>query len=388
MLRISFTPTLTSPVARPRSAPASRHTRRLEDAATARGRTGLAVLAAVGIALGCGGIWTAGYMIAFGSAIGLAGAAAFGAFEVIAWSAACAGGAAAGWLLPVGRRPSLPQAVAVAGFALGFGTLRIAAERLLFEALGLAPKPLGQALAFALPTQFLVVSALAGLGVGLKTLLRRRERAAAAARVEAELARARTRAMHSRLHPDLLLASLDAISRRIPHDAAAADRLLLRVSDLLRLSLARARADHVTLAAELRYVEAFLEVEAGRAGSAARFHPQVPAGLLEARVPPGSVFAFVEAAHRAGAGCPPSVTLRAEARGGRLLLLRLAGDAPAPDAEHATHAGWEAMRALAASLEERSGAGASLRLAPRAGGGTEAVLELPLLRREAPCEAP
>ena len=339
-----------------------------------------AAAAGVALALVCGALWFVGYRMLLGGMLGVPGLVATTVADLVSWTAACAGGVAVGWLLPVSRRPTLLHAAAVAGFGLVVGLLRTGVRFYLEPAVGIPPTPAGKLLALSIPLGLLTGSTFAGLGVGLRAVVRRREQDAAAARLEAELAQARMRVLHARLHPRFLAAALDAISRRIDGDAAGADRLLIRLGELLRLSLQRTRAEQVPLSAELEYVAAFLDVEAGRAGTApVRFLAGVPPELLAAEVPPGSVSTFVEAALGAPErhDRPGTVALRAEAAGGRLRL-RISDDAPACAAERARRAGCEAARALVRSLEERFGAAHALRFSETPDGCWAGVLELPL----------
>ncbi|HEU0012529.1 MAG TPA: histidine kinase [Longimicrobium sp.] len=330
---------------------------------------------ALAVSAFCAAAWIGGYYLLLRQQLSLGDVLVVSAFDAGSTAAAFAGGLVVGWMLPAGRAPTRRNAAVVAAFALALSLVRVVADYLVEEAVeGLTWVPFDRVLAETLPGNLLATTTFVGLGVGLRAVVEQRHRAAAAAWMQAELARARRRVLHSRLQPEFLLASFDAISRRIPRDAGAADRLLLRVSELLRLSLERARADQVTLAAELEYVAAFLDVHAGRGGQAADLRERVPGELLAARVPAGSVSAFVEAAlGAAAAGVPPVLAVEARAEGARLRL-RVSDGVRVPAAARDQ----EGVRALARSLEELYGDDQRFGYTDVPGGGAEGVLELPL----------
>jgi hypothetical protein len=327
-------------------------------------------IAAAGVAAHAAGLEMLAGSVLSGPAI-----AAAALYEVGTWLAVCVAGAAVGWLLPVRTAPTLRHAAVVAAFALAASVARALLQLALTRTIGATPIPLDVILARLLPAYFLTACTCAGLGVGLRSLMRERELAAAAARMEAELARARMRTVFGAIHPQRVLATLDAIARGMEIDARAADRLLVSLGELLRLSLQRARADDVTLADELRYVSALLEVEARRAGQPiARFRQDVAEPLLEARMPPGSLSTLAEAALEAAAaaGVVLSLELAAETVDGRLRL-SLADDAPLSVAARA-----RTPHASAHADDSRFAASHALRCEDRRGGGAVAHLELPL----------
>lgn len=106
-------------------------------------------------------------------------------------------------------------------------------------------------------------------------------------------AEARLAALESRLHPHFLFNALNTLSSLIPSAPARAERLLERISGLLRFSLDTGQQGLVLLEQEMRIVRSYLEVERERFGERLRFSIDAPehAGL---RVPPLSVQTLVE----------------------------------------------------------------------------------------------
>ena len=82
----------------------------------------------------------------------------------------------------------------------------------------------------------------------------------AIARSQARLSSARVASLRLRLQPRVLLSSLDALARVIALDAEASEATIARIGDLLRMLLARADREFVTLGEELELLDAYLDV--------------------------------------------------------------------------------------------------------------------------------
>ena len=93
-----------------------------------------------------------------------------------------------------------------------------------------------------------------------------RERALRASQLETRLVEAQLKALQQQLHPHFLFNTLQAISSLMHSDVDAADRTLIRLSDLLRLTLERVGEREVTLEAELDFLKKYLEIERTRFG--------------------------------------------------------------------------------------------------------------------------
>ena len=66
------------------------------------------------------------------------------------------------------------------------------------------------------------------------------------------------------MHPHFLFNTLYTISVLMREDIEAANRVLLRLSELLRVSLDYSRVDRIPLQQELDFLEAYLSIEQTR----------------------------------------------------------------------------------------------------------------------------
>ena len=89
-------------------------------------------------------------------------------------------------------------------------------------------------------------------------------RAVREAQLQTQLADARLKTLQAELHPHFLFNTLHAISTLVQTDPDAADRMISRLSDLLRLTFDRSGAPHVTLHEELEFLQKYLEIEQTR----------------------------------------------------------------------------------------------------------------------------
>ncbi|HEX8274818.1 MAG TPA: histidine kinase [Longimicrobiaceae bacterium] len=152
---------------------------------------------------------------------------------------------------------------------------------------------------------------------------RYRDRELHASRLEAQLARAQLEALRSQIQPHFLFNTLNTISELVHESPAEADRMIVRLGDLLRLSVDNAGAQEVTLRRELDFLRAYLEIEQARFRDRLSVTLAVDPDTLDARVPNLLLQPLVEnalrhgIAERAGPGC---IEVSAEREGGRLRL--------------------------------------------------------------------
>lgn len=122
-----------------------------------------------------------------------------------------------------------------------------------------------------------------------------RYRAGERARADARLA-----ALRAQLQPHFLFNTLNALAELVHRDPPLAERLVLRLSDLLRRTLATGEAHEVTLAEELAFCRAYLDIQSALMGPRLQCRIDVPASLDAARVPTMLLQPLVENAIRHG----------------------------------------------------------------------------------------
>jgi two-component system LytT family sensor kinase len=85
-----------------------------------------------------------------------------------------------------------------------------------------------------------------------------------ASALQTQLVQAQLQALKMQLHPHFLFNALHSISALVHEDAEGADRMIARLSDLLRLSLETGGAQQVPLHQELHFLNLYLEIEKTR----------------------------------------------------------------------------------------------------------------------------
>ncbi len=110
-------------------------------------------------------------------------------------------------------------------------------------------------------------------------------RAVNAAHLEARLMEARLKTLEAELHPHFLFNTLHAISSLVHSDPEAADRMISRLSDLLRLTFDRTGAKEVTLKEELEFLQKYLQIEQIRFQDRLSTSFDIDPDTLDAEVP-------------------------------------------------------------------------------------------------------
>ncbi|HEU4872142.1 MAG TPA: histidine kinase [Pyrinomonadaceae bacterium] len=77
---------------------------------------------------------------------------------------------------------------------------------------------------------------------------------------EFRLTQAELQALRTQLHPHFLFNTLNAIAELVYSDPKVADRSILRLSELLRFSLASEKSQEVTLKEEIEFLEKYVEI--------------------------------------------------------------------------------------------------------------------------------
>lgn len=152
--------------------------------------------------------------------------------------------------------------------------------------------------------------------------LRRREMEAT--RLAGYLAEARLQTLKTQLNPHFLFNALNAVSTLMRRDVDAADHVLARLSELLRMTLMDRDAQEVPLRRELELLEPYLEIERTRFPDRLTVRTRIDPGALGARVPHLILQPLVENAIRHGIApraAPGRVEVSAERVDSRLRLV-------------------------------------------------------------------
>ena len=199
--------------------------------------------------------------------------------------------------------------------------------------------------------------------------LQRSEQEALATRTELAL-------LQAQIEPHFLFNTLSNIVGLVDIDAAAARRVLLDLTSLLRVALARTRRTDVTLAEELELLRAYLGIMAVRMGSRLDWRIDAEPSTLSARLPPLLVQPLVENAIRHGIEPKPEgghVEIRCRADGDALVIdVDNSGCAFAADRQEGV-----GLANVRARLRACYGSRAALELEPHDGGGLTARIRLP-----------
>lgn len=149
------------------------------------------------------------------------------------------------------------------------------------------------------------------------------EHAITFSRLRAELAEARLEVLKRQLHPHFLFNTLNSISVLMFEDVKLANRMLLRLSELLRAGLTDDSPHEVSLDHELRFLERYLDIERMRFGERLTVDVSAEPSTLTARVPNLILQPLVENAIRYGVAAvdrPSRVSIRAQREGDHLRL--------------------------------------------------------------------
>jgi len=212
---------------------------------------------------------------------------------------------------------------------------------------------------------------------------REREKRAAqleleAAQLETQLTRAQLDALKMQLHPHFLFNTLNSISVLMQEDVVAANQMLLRLSELLRVALKNTESNEVTLRQELDFLRSYLEIEQTRFQDRLKINIEAPPETLDARVPNLILQPLVENAIRHAVAPRASETLveiRSERQNGHLRLL--VSDNGEGIVEKPAESNGIGLANTRARLEKLYGTQHEFKLLSAVGGGLEVSITIP-----------
>ncbi|HKP10910.1 MAG TPA: histidine kinase [Blastocatellia bacterium] len=208
-----------------------------------------------------------------------------------------------------------------------------------------------------------------------------------ASRLKAELAQAQLQALKMQLQPHFLFNTLNSISALLDEDADAADEMIARLGDFLRMTLENSGAQRVTLQEEMEFLRCYLEIEHVRFQDRLTVSYDIAPDVLDALVPNLILQPIVENAIRHGvvmqAG-PGRINVRASHADG-LLVLRVSDNGPGLAAAQDSSGrlrGGVGLSNTRSRLEHLYGAAQRFEMADAREGGLQVTLEIPFEKAE------
>ena len=212
---------------------------------------------------------------------------------------------------------------------------------------------------------------------------------------ELRASQAQLQALKMQLHPHFLFNALHSISSLVHSDPEAADKMIARLGDFLRLTLDSAAAQEVTLRQELEFLNCYLDIERTRFRDRLTTHIDADPQVLDCVVPNLILQPIVENAIRHGVSQRAAhghVEVRA-ARAGQTLRLEVRDNGRGlPEGAEACRAkqggGGVGLANTRARLQQLYGGAFRFELQNAPAGGAVVTLEIPLREEElTPAEA-
>jgi signal transduction histidine kinase len=150
-----------------------------------------------------------------------------------------------------------------------------------------------------------------------------REKEAQTARLSGQLAQAQLQALKMQIHPHFLFNTLNSIAALLHKDVEAADKMIARLGDFLRLTLQSSNAQLVDFDQELEFLKCYLEIEHIRFQDRLTVEMDIDPRALTAMVPNLILQPIVENAVRHGVATqtyPGHIAIRARRENGRLIM--------------------------------------------------------------------
>jgi sensor histidine kinase YesM len=200
-----------------------------------------------------------------------------------------------------------------------------------------------------------------------------------ASRLETQLVEAQLGVLRAQLHPHFLFNALHAVSTLVDWRPKEARRMLVRLSELLRMAIELSEEKEITLAREIEWLERYLELQQIRFGDRLSFDLRSDPETIGALVPSLVLQPLVENALEHGiekrmAG--GNVEIIAE-RDGKWLRIRVRDNGPGLGTSSGSREGGVGVRNARERLRALYGDDQRLVLRNREDEGAEALVELP-----------
>jgi two-component system LytT family sensor kinase len=112
-----------------------------------------------------------------------------------------------------------------------------------------------------------------------------RKRELRASRLEAQLTAAQLEVLRAQIHPHFLFNTLQAATTLIHEDPDGAEDILLRLSELLRVSVDESHSQEIPLERELEVLDLYMGIQARRFGDRLRFEVSIDQNVRDCMVP-------------------------------------------------------------------------------------------------------
>ena len=224
-------------------------------------------------------------------------------FNVLLWAAFTPAIVWLAWRVLSAETPAWLRAVIHAVACVGFAAADVAVEYVVALVLPIGdPAPVDVITLFfrRLFLNALCYVAVAAIATVVAYARISRERQDAATRLAKQLAEARLESLEAQLRPHFLFNTLSMIAEQVHRDPNGADRMIGRLSHLLRVSLSVSDGQEVSLAEEIRSLRAYLDIMDVRLSGRVRVKLEIDPDTEQALVPVLILQPLVENAFRYG----------------------------------------------------------------------------------------
>lgn len=211
------------------------------------------------------------------------------------------------------------------------------------------------------------------------------------ANLESRLASAELEKLRMQIQPHFLFNTLQAAITLVQEDSEAAEDVLLRLSQLLRISLDQMETNEIPLARELEFLDLYTGIQRRRFGDRLAVEIHADDDTLQLTVPPLILQPLVENAIHHGIGKHKGedlIEIFAHIEDGGLQIEVWNGNSVVEDSGERAFQHGVGLRNTRARLEHLYGPAATLYLRSLARGGAAVLIHIPLQTRPSPAPAP
>jgi sensor histidine kinase YesM len=220
---------------------------------------------------------------------------------------------------------------------------------------------------------------LISIGYAIDFYQRYQENAMRASQLETRLAQAELDALKMQLHPHFLFNTLNSISALLHKDVEAADRMIARLGDFLRMTLRNSGRQEISFAEELDFLKCYLEIERIRFHDRLTVEINIEPGAESRQVPNLLLQPIVENAIRHGIGdreAPGKISIHAACSNGALRI-RVQDNGAGLKPDGVRYREGVGLQNTRSRLQQLYGARQRLEMYNSPGGGVTVEIEMP-----------